>query len=39
VQILAESDPKMAAVKVDSMVEDRFVRELESSGFIKSVYR
>ena len=39
VQILAESDAKMAAVKVDSMVEDRFVRELESSGFIKSVYR
>ena len=39
VQILAESDPKMAAVKVDSLVEDRFVRELESSGFIKSIYR
>ncbi len=39
VQILAESDPKMEAVKIDSMVEDRFVRELESSGFIKNVYR
>lgn len=39
VQILAESDPKMAAVKVDSLVEDRFVRDLESSGFIKSIYR
>ena len=38
-QILAESDPKMAAVKIDSLVEDRFVRDLESSGFIKSIYR
>jgi hypothetical protein len=39
IQILAESDPKIEAVKVDSIVEDRFVRELESSGFIKNLYR
>jgi NitT/TauT family transport system substrate-binding protein len=39
VQILAEKDPKIEAVKIDSIVEDRYVRELETSGFIKSVYR
>ena len=38
-QILAESDPKVQAVQIDSMVDDRFVRELETSGFIKGVYR
>ena len=38
-QILAESDPKVQAVQIDPMVDDRFVRELESSGFIKSVYK
>lgn len=38
-QILAEKDPKIEAVKVDSIIENRFVRELETSGFIKSVYR
>jgi NitT/TauT family transport system substrate-binding protein len=39
VQILAEKDPKVEAVKLDSIVEDRFVRELETSGFIKNLYR
>lgn len=39
VQILAEKEPKIEALKVDSIVEDRFVRELDASGFIKSVYR
>jgi hypothetical protein len=34
-QILAESDPKIASFKVDSIVDDRFVRELETSGAIK----
>jgi ABC-type nitrate/sulfonate/bicarbonate transport system substrate-binding protein len=38
-QILAEREPKIEAVRVDSIVEDRFVRELEISGFIKNVYR
>jgi NitT/TauT family transport system substrate-binding protein len=37
-QILAERDPKIGAIKIDSIVEDRFVRELETIGFIKSVY-
>jgi hypothetical protein len=38
VQILAEREPKLDPVKIDSFIEDRFVRELETSGFIKSVY-
>ncbi|MSP40837.1 MAG: ABC transporter substrate-binding protein [Deltaproteobacteria bacterium] len=38
-QILAENDPKLESFKVDSIVEDRFVRELETSGFIKNLYR
>ena len=37
-QILAEKDSKAEAVKVDSIVDDRFVRELETSGFIKNLY-
>jgi hypothetical protein len=38
-QILAEKEPKLEAVKVDSIIEDRYVRELETNGFIKGVYR
>jgi len=38
-QILAETDAKIDSVKVDSVIDDRFVRELESSGFIKNLYR
>lgn len=38
-QILAEKDPKIEAFKVDSIIEDVYVRELESSGFIKTLYR
>jgi ABC-type nitrate/sulfonate/bicarbonate transport system substrate-binding protein len=38
-QMLAERDPKVEAVKLDSIVDDRFVRELESSGFIRNLYR
>jgi NitT/TauT family transport system substrate-binding protein len=38
-QILAERDPTIGALKIDSIVEDRFVRELETAGFIKSLYR
>jgi len=39
VQILGETDPKMESIKIDSVVDDRFVRELETSGFIKNLYR
>jgi hypothetical protein len=38
-QILAETDPKIDSIKVNSLIDDRFVRELESSGFIKNLYR
>jgi len=38
-QISAEKDPKIEAVKVDSLIADRFVRELETNGFIKNLYR
>jgi NitT/TauT family transport system substrate-binding protein len=37
-QILAERDPKVGAVKIESIVEDRFVHELETNGFIRSAY-
>ena len=39
VQMLAEKDPKAEAVKVDSIIDNQFVRELETSGFIKNLYR
>src|ERR1043166_2043151 len=39
VQILAEKDPKAEAVKVDAIIDNQFVRELETSGFIKNLYR
>ena len=38
-QILAESDPRIESVNLNGVVEDRFVRELETSGFIKNIYR
>ena len=38
-QILAESDPRIESVNLGPVVEDRFVRDLETSGFIKNVYR
>ncbi|MPZ77146.1 MAG: hypothetical protein GEU77_11555 [Deltaproteobacteria bacterium] len=37
--ILAEKEPKVEAVNLDSIVEDGFVRELETSGLIKNLYR
>jgi NitT/TauT family transport system substrate-binding protein len=39
IQILAEKEPKVEALKIDSLTEDRYVRELETSGSIKNVYR
>jgi len=38
VQILAEKDPKAETVKVDSIIDNQFVRELETSGFINNLY-
>src|ERR1043166_2303549 len=39
VQILSETDPRVNSIKLDAIVEDRYVRQLESSGFIQNVYR
>jgi len=36
---LAERDPKISAIKVDSIMEAGFIRELETSGFIKNLYK
>ena len=38
-QILSERDPKVENVKIDAMIDNQFVRELETSGFIKNIYR
>lgn len=39
VQILGETDPRVNAIKLDAIVEDRYVSQLEASGFIQNVYR
>jgi NitT/TauT family transport system substrate-binding protein len=39
IQLLAEKEAKVEAIKLDSIIEDRHVKELETSGSIKSVYR
>src|SRR5690606_17102069 len=38
-QLLGEHDSKIQAFKADSVVEDRFIRDLETSGFIRSLYQ
>lgn len=38
-QILAEKEPKVQTVNLESLVDDRFVHELEKSGFISKLYR
>jgi NitT/TauT family transport system substrate-binding protein len=38
-KILAETDPMLGSFQVESIIEDRFVRELEKSGFVKKLYR
>jgi NitT/TauT family transport system substrate-binding protein len=38
-KILAETDPQLASFKVEAVIEDRFVRELENNGFIDKLYR
>lgn len=36
---LAEKDPKARAVKPEDLVDTRFIKELDQSGFIDSLYR
>ena len=38
-QLLGETDPRFNAIKLDTLVDDRYVRQLETSGFIQNVYR
>lgn len=38
IRILSEQDPAIAKVKVEDIVDLRFVRKLEQSGFIKNLY-
>jgi hypothetical protein len=38
-KILAETHPKVVSFKMESIIEDRFVRELENSGFVNKLYR
>ena len=35
----ASTNPKAKAIKPESLVDDRFVRELDESGFIKALYK
>lgn len=39
VQILGEKDPRVHSLKLDSVVEDRYIRDLEMSGFVDKLYR
>ena len=38
-QEMALSNPKAAALKAKDLVDDRFVKELEDSGFVASLYK
>ena len=39
INVMAQSNPKAKSVKPEDLIEPRFVRELESSGYIESLYR
>jgi hypothetical protein len=35
--LLTTINPKLAGIKIDTVVDDSFVRKLDSSGFVQSV--
>ena len=37
-RLMALQNPKIAAVKVEDLVDPRFVRKLDESGFIDRLY-
>lgn len=37
IQLLGETDPAVNSIQLDSIVEDRYIRRLETSGFIQNV--
>jgi len=39
INVMAQSNPKAKTVKPEDLIEPRFVAELESSGYIESLYR
>jgi ABC-type nitrate/sulfonate/bicarbonate transport system substrate-binding protein len=39
INAMAQTNPKAKSVKPEDLIEPRFVRELESSGYIESLYR
>ena len=39
INVMAQSNSKAKSVKPEDLIEPRFVRELESSGYIESLYR
>jgi NitT/TauT family transport system substrate-binding protein len=39
INVMAQSNPKAKSVKPEDLIEPRFVRELETSGYIETLYR
>jgi hypothetical protein len=39
VQEEAAGDPRAASIDPETLIDNRFVQELHSSGFLESVYR
>ena len=39
INVMAQSNPKAKSVKPEDLIEPRFVRELQTSGYIDSLYR
>ena len=39
INVMGQSNPKAKSVKPEDLIEPRFVRELEASGYIDSLYR
>ena len=37
-RLMAQQNPKIAALKVDDLIDERFVRKLDQSGFIDRLY-
>ena len=38
-QLLTQINPKVADVRVETVIDNSFINKLESSGFIQSVYK
>jgi hypothetical protein len=38
-QLLVQINPKVADVRVDTVIENSFINKLESAGYIQSLYK